>query len=101
LFNNMAETIMAGKDYPDTYFMEGAKILQPELPLPLMVHARAPRWTVTAEKSRPLEMRVHDNGRIHIRVRFSGLKVGDEAWKTPVVVDVSYRLTQDAYGEYQ
>ncbi len=53
-FNNMFETIMAGKTFTDEYFMRYGRILQAELPPELMVHSRSQRWAIIARKPRPL-----------------------------------------------
>ena len=100
-FNNVAETIMAGKTFTDRYFMNYGKILQAELPLPLMVHSRSARWAVIAAKQRPLVLQIPSANRFHFTLRLQGLEYDGETTWTPAVAEVFYELAQNEYGEYR
>ena len=100
-FNNAAETIMAGKRFTDRYFMNYAKILQAELPLPLMVHSRSQRWAMIAAKERPLVLKIPSPNRFHFILRMQAFEFDGEIIQTPGAARVAYNLTQNEFGEYR
>ncbi len=100
-FNNAAETIMAGKRFTDRYFMNYAKILQAELPLPLMVHARSQRWAMIAASKRPLVVRIPAPDRFEFTLRMQGFEFGDQTVTTPAVARAAYQFVRDEWGEYR
>lgn len=99
-FNNMLETIMAGKTFTDRYFMRYGRILQAELPPQLMVHSRSVRWSVDARKPRPLEISIPAPNRFRIELRFQKVVIGEEQFTGPTILTVEYDLLENEYGEY-
>lgn len=100
-FNNMLETIMAGKTFTDRYFMRYGRILQAELPPQLMVHARSARWAVIAAKPRPLEISIPASNQFRIELRLQAVEIGEERFTGPSTLTVDYTLVQNEYDEYQ
>ena len=100
LFNNMGETIMAGKTFTDKYFMRYGKILQAELPPQLMVHARSLRWAVVAQKPRPLEITIPEPNVFRIELRMQRVDIGEDQFTGPTIATVRYLLTKNEYDEY-
>ena len=100
-FNNLAETIMAGKTFPDTYFMNYGRILRAELPLPLMVHSRSQRWALIAADERPLVLRIPAPNRFEFTLRTQGIEFDRETILTPATAQVSYELVQNDFDEYR
>ncbi len=98
--NNMMETIMAGKMFTDEYFMRYAKVLQPTLPLDLMVHARAPRWAIIAAKPRPLELRIPAPNQFEFALHIASLEVDGEKFTKPTTATVRYELVKNEFEEY-
>lgn len=98
--NNMLETIMAGKMFTDEYFMKYAKVLQPTLPLELMVHARAKRWAIIADKPRPLEMEIPDTNQFRIKLNIAALEVDGDRFTASTQATVHYHLKQNEFGDY-
>ena len=99
-FNNMLETIMAGKTFTDRYFMRYGRILQAELPPQLMVHSRSLRWSVDARKPRPFEISIPSANRFRIELRFQKVVIGEEVFTGPTIMSVEYNLFENEYGEY-
>ncbi len=99
-FNNMLETIMAGKTFTDRYFMRYSRIVQAELPPALMVHARSVRWSVDATKPRPLEISIPAPNRFLIQLRFQKVAIGEEEFTGQTNLTVTYDLVENEYGEY-
>lgn len=100
-FNNMAETILGGKRLSDTFLMKYAKILQAELPLPLMVHSRATHWAITTTKRRPLELRIPEPNRFELVLQINSVQMNHEKFITPTTATIYYHLVKNEYGEYQ
>ena len=100
-FNNMAETIMAGKTFTDKYFMTYGKILQAELPPPLMVHARSVRWAIVAAKPRPLEITIPAPNQFRIVLRMQQVEIGDETFTGPTIATINYAFSKNEFDEYQ
>ena len=100
-FNNMAETIMAGKTFTDKYFMNYGRILQAELPPTLMVHSRAVRWAIVAAKPRPLEITIPAPNQFRIQLRMQQVNIGDEQFAGPITATVHYTFQKDEFDEYQ
>ncbi|MDZ4656844.1 MAG: hypothetical protein SH868_04615 [Bythopirellula sp.] len=98
--NNMMETIMAGKMFTDEYFMRYAKVLQPTLPLDLMVHSRTPRWAVIAAKPRPLELRIPAPNQFEFALHIASLEVDGESFNLPTTATVRYELVKNEFEEY-
>ncbi len=98
--NNMMETIMAGKMFTDEYFMQYAKILQPTLPLDLMVHARTPRWAIIAAKPRPLELRIPAPNQFEFALNIANLEIDGEKYNDPSTATIRYELVKNEYDEY-
>jgi len=98
-FNNLAETIMAGKTFTDTYFMNYAKILQAELPPTLMVHARSVRWAMVAAQTRPLEITIPALNQFRIELRMQQVEIGDEKLTCPTIATIHYALVQNEFGD--
>lgn len=98
--NNLMETIMAGKKFTDEYFMKYAKVLQPTLPLELMVHARAPRWAVVAATPRPLELKIPSANTFEFTFRLAGFEIDGEQFATPTTATVRYLLEKTDLDEY-
>ncbi len=99
--NNFIETVATGKDYADEYFREAAKAMQPELPLALVIHSRAPRWTVTTRKHLPLMVRLNSVDDIQVRLGVQRLKVGDDTWQGDIEVAADYRWAKTEIQEYR
>ncbi len=100
-FNNMAETIMAGKTFADTYFMDYGKILHAELPPPLMVHTRSKRWAIVAAKPRPLEISIPGPNRFRIVLRMQRVEIEDEQFPGLTRATIEYHLVKNEFDEYQ
>jgi hypothetical protein len=98
--NNMLETIMAGKMFTDEYFMKYAKVLQPTLPLDLMVHARAQRWAIIAAKPRPLELRIPAPNQFEFALHIASLEVDGEKFIEPTTATIRYELVKNEFDEY-
>lgn len=98
--NNMMETIMAGKMFTDQYFMQYAKVLQPTLPLDLMVHARTPRWAIIAAKPRPLELSIPAPNQFQFALNIASLEVDGEKFNEPTTATVRYELVKNEFDEY-
>ncbi len=99
-FNNMLETIMAGKTFTDRYFMRYGRVVQPELPPALMVHSRSVRWSVDADKPRPLEISIPATNQFLIKLRFQKVVIGEEEFTGQTTLTVAYDLVENEYGEY-
>jgi len=99
--NNMAETITGGKSLSDAFFMKYAEILHEELPLSLMVHARARRWAIVTRKHRPFEVRIPKPNRFLFRIQIESLEIDGEQFAAPSSVAIAYDLTKNGIGEYQ
>ena len=100
-FNNMAETIMAGKTFTDKYFMNYGKILQAELPPALMVHSRSVRWAIVAAKPRPLEISIPAPNQFRIQLRMQRVEIGEEQFTGPTIATIDYTFVQDEFDEYR
>lgn len=98
--NNMMETIMAGKVFTDEYFMRYAKVLQPTLPLDLMVHSRGQRWAIVAAKPRPLELRIPAPNQFEFVLHVASLEISGEKFNQPATSTVRYELVKNQYDEY-
>jgi hypothetical protein len=98
--NNMMETIMAGKVFTDEYFMRYAKVLQPTLPLDLMVHSRGQRWAIIAAKPRPLELRIPAPNQFEFVLHVASLEISGEKFEQPATATVRYELVKNQYDEY-
>lgn len=101
LLNNMLETILGGKTLTDEFLMRYAKILQPQLPLPLMVHSRSQRWAVTTVKYRPLEVRLPEPNRIQLVMRLAGVEIDGQTHDIPVTATIDYDLVKNDFDEYE
>lgn len=99
-FNNMLETIMAGKTFTDQYFMRYARILQPQLPPPLMVHSRSTRWAIVAAKPRPLEITIPASNVFKIQLNIGRVEIGGEEFEGPTTATVYYLLQHSEFGDY-
>ncbi len=100
-FNNMFETIMAGKTFTDKYFMKYSRALQAELPPPLMVHSRSVRWAIVAAKPRPLELSIPSPNQLQIQLRIERVEFGDQLFTGPTVATIRYVLSKNDFDEYQ
>jgi hypothetical protein len=98
--NNMMETIMAGKMFTDEYFMKYAKVLQPTLPLDLMVHSRTPRWAIIAAKPRPLELSIPSPNVFEFALHIASLEIDGQKFEQPTTVTVRYELVKNDLDEY-
>jgi hypothetical protein len=98
--NNMMETIMAGKVFTDEYFMRYAKVLQPTLPVDLMVHSRGQRWAIVAAKTRPLELRIPAPNEFEFVLHVASLEIAGEKFEQPATATVRYELVKNQYDEY-
>jgi hypothetical protein len=101
LLNNMLETILGGKTLSDEFLMRYAKILQPQLPLPLMVHSRSQRWAVTTAKYRPIELILSESNRIQLVMRIEAVEIDDQTYKVPVTATIEYQLVKNDFDEYE
>ncbi|MCA9229502.1 MAG: hypothetical protein KDA57_02530 [Planctomycetales bacterium] len=100
-FNNSLETILGGKTLSDEFLMRYAKILQPQLPLPLMVHARSTRWAVTTEKYRPLEISLPSPDKLLFTMRITAVDIGGERFETAATARTTYKLLKNDFDEYE
>ena len=98
--NNMMETIMAGKVFTDEYFMRYAKVLQPTLPVPLMVHARSERWAIMAAKPRPLELSIPAPNQFEFALNIASMELNGEKFEQPTTATVRYELVKNEFDEY-
>lgn len=100
-FNNSLETILGGKTLSDEFLMRYAKILQAQLPMPLMVHSRSKRWAVTTLKHRPLEIEVPEPNRLRLTMRITAVDIGDDHFDLPTVATINYDLVGNDLDEYE
>lgn len=91
---------MAGKMFTDEYFMKYAKVLQPTLPLDLMVHSRAPRWAIIAAKPRPLELRIPSPNVFEFALHIESLEIDGLKFEQPTTATVRYELVKNDLDEY-
>ena len=99
--NNMAETITGGKTLSDEFFMRYAKVIHSELPLPLMVHSRSARWSLTMAKHRPIEFQIPRPNRFVIVVRVDAVEIDGVTSTVPATAAIDYDLLQNEFGEYE
>jgi hypothetical protein len=97
--NNMAETILGGKTLSDSFVMKYAKVVHAELPLPLMVHCRAPHWTMTMAKHRPLELVIAGPNEVVLISRVVALEVDGVTTEMNAVARMNYAIQQDEFGD--
>jgi hypothetical protein len=100
-FNNLAETIMAGKTFTDKYFMNYGKIIQANLPPALMVHARSQPWAIVAAKPRPLEITIPAPNRLRMQLNIQRVEIGEEQYTGPTVATIHYQLVKNDFDEYE
>jgi len=100
-FNNMLETIMAGKTFTDDYFMNYGKILHAELPPPLMVHSRSTRWAVVATKPRPFEISIPAPNQFRIELRMQRVEIDSQVFTGPTTVTIHYVLQKNDFDEFE
>jgi hypothetical protein len=101
LVNNMAETITGGKTLSDEFFMRYAKVIHAELPLPLMVHARAPRWALTMARHRSIEFQNPAANKLVIVVRVDAVHIDGDVMATPVTARIAYDLVENEFQEFE
>jgi hypothetical protein len=99
-FNNLAETITGGKTLSDEFLMKYAKVVHAELPLPLMVHSRAPRWAFTMARHRPLSVTIPDQENISFRVRVDAVEIDGATTEVGATAMIRYRLERDKFGDF-
>ena len=99
--NNLAETILGGKTITDTFFMRYAKILHAELPLPLMVHSRSRRWTVTMAKQRPLELVIPKPNHFQFIFRATGLELDGQQYQGEMTAKFTYAMADNGFDEIE
>jgi hypothetical protein len=97
--NNMAETILGGKTLSDSFVMKYAKVVHAELPLPLMVHCRAPHWAMTMAKDRPLELMIAGPNEVVLISRIVAIEVDGVTTEMNAVARMTYELQQDEFGD--
>jgi hypothetical protein len=97
--NNMAETILGGKTLSDSFVMKYAKVVHAELPLPLMVHCRTPRWAMTMAKHRPLELAIAGPNEVVLISRVVALEVDGVTTEMNAVARMIYAIQQDEFGD--
>jgi hypothetical protein len=100
LFNNLAETITGGKTLSDEFLMKYAKVVHAELPLPLMVHSRAPRWAFTMAKCRPLAVTIAAPEEITFRVRVDAVQIDGATTDVGATATIAYQLQRDKFGDF-
>jgi hypothetical protein len=98
--NNMLATIMGGKTFTDEYFAKYAKVLQPTLPLDLMVHTRARRWAVIAATPRPFVLSIPETNHFSFTLHFAALELDGQRHEAATTMTVSYELKKNDIGEY-
>ncbi|MCH7751415.1 MAG: hypothetical protein IH898_04600 [Planctomycetes bacterium] len=101
LVNNMLETILGGKTLSDEFLMRYAKILQAQLPLPLMVHSRSRRWAITTAKYRPLELRLPEPNRLQFVMRIEAVEIDGQTFDVPATATINYDLVKNDFDEYE
>ena len=99
--NNSLETILGGKTLSDEFLMKYAKILQAQLPLPLMVHARSTRWAITTLKHRPLELTMPEPNRLQFTMRITAVDIADEHFATPATATITYDVVENEFEELE
>jgi hypothetical protein len=97
--NNMAETILGGKTLSDSFVMKYAKVVHAELPLPLMVHCRTPRWGMTMAKHRPLELVIARPNEVVLISRVVALEVDGVTTEMNAVARMTYAIQQEEFGD--
>lgn len=99
LVNNTLETILGGKTLSDEFLMRYAKILQAQLPIPLMVHSRSQRWAITTEKSRPLELRMPEPDKFQFVMRLKAVEIEGQTYEAPATAKINYKLVKNDFDE--
>lgn len=99
--NNSLETILGGKTLSDEFLMRYAKILQAQLPIPLMVHSRSTRWAITTEKHRPLELEIPEPNRLQFTMRITAVDINGERLDTPATATMKYGVVKNDFDEYE
>lgn len=99
MVNNTLETILGGKTLSDEFLMRYAKILQAQLPLPLMVHSRSRRWAITTAKYRPLELRLPKPNRLQFVMRLEAVEIDGQTYEMPAVATINYDLVKNDFDE--
>lgn len=100
-FNNSLETILGGKTLSDEFLMRYAKILQAQLPIPLMVHSRSTRWAITTEKHRPLELEIPAPNRLKFTMRITAVDIAGERLETPATATIYYNVVKNDFDEHE
>jgi hypothetical protein len=99
LVNNTLETILGGKTLSDEFLMRYAKILQAQLPIPLMVHSRSRRWAITTVKHRPLELRMPEPNRLQFVMRLEAVEIDGQTFDVPATATINYDLVKNDFDE--
>jgi len=99
--NNLAETILGGKTITDTFFMRYAKVLHAQLPLPLMVHSRSRRWTVTMAKHRPLELVIPKPNHFQFIFRATEMELDGLKYTGPLTAKFTYSMQDNGFNEIE
>ena len=99
MVSNTLETILGGKTLSDEFLMRYAKILQAQLPLPLMVHSRSKRWSVTTAKHRPLELRMPAPNRFQFVMRIEAVGIDGQVYDVPATATINYDLAKNDFDE--
>ena len=101
MVNNTLETILGGKTLSDEFLMRYAKILQAQLPIPLMVHSRSRRWAVTTIKHRPLELRMPEPNRLQFVMRLKAVEIEGQVFDAPATATIDYDLLKNDFDEHE
>ena len=101
MVNNTLETILGGKSLSDEFLMRYAKILQAQLPLPLMVHSRSRRWAITTVKHRPLELSLPQPNRLRFVMRLKSVEIDGQTFDVPATATINYDLVKNDFDEHE
>jgi hypothetical protein len=69
--------------------------------MPLMVHSRSRRWSVTTEKHRPLELRMPEPNRLQLVMRLKAIEIDGQTFDTPTTATVNYDLVKNDFDEHE
>jgi hypothetical protein len=91
LVNNFCETLLGGKTFKDTAWLEMMQRLTADAPKPLWVHGDSQRWSTVLSKHRPLTVEFADD-RCLVTIRLQQFNRGDDQLHRPLQIRAEYQL---------
>ncbi len=91
LVNNVGETLIGGRTFKDTAWLEMVQMLTADAPKPLWVTSQSERWSTVLAKHQPLTV-VFANDRCWITIRLQQFQRGDVQLQRPLQIQAEYQL---------